>query len=353
MKYLLASAVPYLPQLTGGIEVNTHLLALELNRRACETAVLCKLSLRDSFGARRFLAIGAHFTDVAMDRFLGYRVYRSMKPWRDLSGVIMPKIAIIQNGHMVQMGHAFRNKSIPSIAYLHGTGFDTEGEAWKGTGKELPFSGYIANSTYTARRFEARFGIRPEVIPPIFYPEEYRTAGKGRHVTFINPVAEKGVDLALAIAALCPEIPFLFVRGWPLSPIAEMRLSRRLARLDNVRLCPRSRNMAKIYAETRILLVPSQWDETWGRVVSEAQFSGIPVLASDCGGLPESVGPGGILVGRKDPPEVWAEQLRSLWNEPAKYQFMRESAFAHAARPALDIGYQLDRFMSIAEGIAG
>src|SRR5262249_21620774 len=59
----------------------------------------------------------------------------------------------------------------------------------------------------------------------------------------------------------------------------------------------RTDDMRTVYCDTRILLVPSQWeDETWGRVVSEAQLSGIPVITSDRGGLPESVGPGGIVL---------------------------------------------------------
>ena len=69
--------------------------------------------------------------------------------------------------------------------------------------------------------------------------------------------------------------------------------------------------MAREYAQARILLVPSVWEEAWGRVVTEAQLSGIPVLASAIGGLPESVGPGGILVPPGSDVEVWDAHLRS------------------------------------------
>ena len=40
------------------------------------------------------------------------------------------------------------------------------------------------------------------------------------------------------------------------------------------------------------LLVPSIYEETYGRVVTQAQVNGIPALASSRGGLPESVGEG-------------------------------------------------------------
>lgn len=353
MSLLLASGTPHLPQLIGGLEVNTHQVALEMNRRGHKAAVLSKLSLRDFFGASRFLASRARLSDISVDYALGYPVYRSLRPWTDLRGLKPPRVVVIQNGNMVQMGRTFRGKGVASVAYLHGLEFDTGPRAWHGSGQDLPFSAYIANSTYTAKRFEGRFGIEPSVIPPVFLPELYRTAGNGRHVTFINPVADKGVSLALEIAGLCPEIPFLFVLGWPLSQKAEFELKRRLSALPNVRLIERSGDMAKIYAETRILLVPSQWDETWGRVVSEAQISGIPVLSSDAGALPESVGPGGILLRRNDPASLWAEELRALWSDRAVYEAKREAALAHAGRPELNIRHQIDQLIAITERAAG
>jgi hypothetical protein len=53
---MLVTGTPYLPQVVGGVEVNTHEIATELNRRGCKTAVLAKLSLRDAFGATRILS---------------------------------------------------------------------------------------------------------------------------------------------------------------------------------------------------------------------------------------------------------------------------------------------------------
>lgn len=347
MSLLLASGTPHLPQLFGGLEINTHQIALELNGRGHRTAVLSKLSLRDFFGAALFVASRARLSEISVDRTLGYDVYRSLKPWKDLRGLTLPKVVVVQNGNMVQMARTFRDRDISSVAYLHGLEFDTGPRAWLETESELPFSAYIANSSYTAARFKSKFGIEPAVIPPIFRPEQYRTAGNGKYVTFINPVPVKGLNLALAIAELSPGIPFLFVRGWPLSSKAEAQLNRHLTRLPNVRLVERSDDMRRVYAETRVLLVPSQWDETWGRVVSEAQFSGIPVLSSDSGGLPESVGPGGVLLRRDDSAEVWAEQLRCLWSDPALYNMKREATLSHAGRPALDIDYQMDQLVAI------
>lgn len=349
---LLASGNPHLPQLVGGLEINTHQIALELNGRGHKTAVLSKLSLRDTFGATRFLESCARLSDVCVDRKLGYEVYRSLRPWKDLRGMTMPRVVVVQNSNMVQMGQTFQKGGVSSVAYLHGLEFDTGPRAWAEARDQLPFSAYIANSEFTAARFKAKFGIDTVVIPPIFHPEQYRTPGNGGYVTFINPVPAKGLDLALGVARLCPDIPFIFVRGWPLSAQAEAQLARQLARLPNVRLMARYADMRRLYAETRVLLVPSQWPETWGRVATEAQFSGIPILASDVGGLPESVGPGGVLLRSDDPVERWADELKRLWSDSGHYAAARDAAFSHAARPALDVRRQMDQLIAITERAA-
>jgi glycosyltransferase involved in cell wall biosynthesis len=161
-------------------------------------------------------------------------------------------------------------------------------------------------------------------------------------VTFINPVAAKGLELALAVAAQCPEIPFRFVKAWPLSPAQSIRLKRRIARLRNVELLERRSDMRSIYAETRVLLVPSRpGHETWGRVASEAQFSGIPVLASDVGGLPEAVGPGGTIMSIDASPRAWATALKCLWTDREYYEGKSAAALAYSGRSAINLDRQL------------
>jgi glycosyltransferase involved in cell wall biosynthesis len=91
-----------------------------------------------------------------------------------------------------------------------------------------------------------------------------------------------------------------------------------------------------------MLLVPSQWEsETWGRVVTEAQFSGIPVVASSRGGLPEAVGAGGTILTHDAVAELWAATIRDLWRDDRRHRALSQAALAHAARPAIDPDYQL------------
>ena len=178
-------------------------------------------------------------------------------------------------------------------------------------------------------------------------------AGDRRFVTFINPVAEKGVEVALAIAEQCPEIPFRFVKAWPLGIRHAAKLNSRVRRLCNVEMVGRSNDMSPIYASTRVLLTPSQWEaETWGRVVSEAQFSGIPVLASDRGALPETVGSGGAIIRYNAPAERWAAELKRMWTDHAYYGRLQQAALEHSRRAALDFNRQIDTFLAVATRIA-
>ncbi|XSC45573.1 glycosyltransferase [Bradyrhizobium sp. RDT10] len=353
MNILFASGTSYLPYVVGGLEINTHELALELNRRGVRTSVLSRLPLRRLDGALRAAVNFLRGTDVSVDRQLGYDVYLSRRPWDKLDGLPRPRLVVVQNGNMIEIAKAFLRRGVPPIAYLHGLEFDIGRRRWTGSSAGLPFRAYIANSEFTAARFRDRFGIEACVIPPVFRAERYCTAGDRRFVTFINPVTEKGVEVALAIAEQCPEIPFRFVKAWPLGIRQAAKLNSRLRRLCNVELVERSNDMSPIYASTRVLLVPSQWEaETWGRVVSEAQFSGIPVLASDRGALPETVGAGGAILRHDAPAECWAAELKRMWTDDAYYQRLQLAALGHSRRAALDFNRQIDTFLAVAARIA-
>jgi glycosyltransferase involved in cell wall biosynthesis len=344
------SGNPHIPQLFGGLEVNTHALAGELVRRGNSVCVLAKLSLRNRFGLGRAAMTVVSRRRLWVDSDLGYPVFRSRDPARDVASLPRPAVAVVQNGPMLDLAGGFARLGVPTVAYLHGLGF----EKWPGEPARFPFRGYIANSRFTAARLRNRFGIEAAVLPPLFRRKDYATPVTGNMVTLINPVAVKGVDLALQIAALCPDIPFVFVRGWPLGLKEEAALRRKLRPLRNVALRERVDDMRTIYRETRLLLVPSQWeDETWGRVVSEAQFSGIPVVASDRGGLPEAVGPGGIILGHDAPPAVWANTVADLWSNRVNCDRLSRAALSHSLRAELVPERQVSALIDILRGFAG
>jgi glycosyltransferase involved in cell wall biosynthesis len=344
MDIIFASSNPHLPQTFGGVEFNTHQLALELQRRGHNVAVLTVLSRVDLFGLQREAYLLATGNKVWTDAKLGYLVHRARRPWDVVARLPRYQVAIMTNGRMVDFAKGFAQAGTHNVAYLHGV---TEFKDWDRRlvcGPSPLFPSIWALSEFTAERFRQVHGLESTVIRPIFQEERYKTHVAGRHVTFINPVSEKGVELALQIAELCADIPFVFVLGWPMSRKRLYRLKSKLRQLPNVRLQASTYDIRTVHQNTKVLLVPTspQWDETWGRVVSEAQINGIPVVASNHGALPESVGNGGILLDYKQPPEIWASEIRRLWLDEAYHSQVSQAAVNYSRRAEICPRAQVD-----------
>jgi glycosyltransferase involved in cell wall biosynthesis len=189
------------------------------------------------------------------------------------------------------------------------------------------------------------------VIPPLILPHRYATSVTGDEVLFVNPVPEKGVELAFEIAALCPRRQFRFVEGWPLDPARRAALEARAQALGNVTVQPSTQDMRPVYARTKVLIAPSRWQEAWGRIVTEAQVNGIPVLATRIGGLPESVGSGGLLFAPEASAQEWADALERVFADPAQQATLAQRARMRAAAPDLQADTLVSALLDAARGI--
>ncbi|MGO9242785.1 MAG: thioesterase domain-containing protein [Bryobacteraceae bacterium] len=104
------------------------------------------------------------------------------------------------------------------------------------------------------------------------------------YVAMVNPCAVKGISIFLGIADRMPGVEFAAVPLWGTQPEELEQLRRR----PNIHLIGPYDNMDDLLAQTRVMLVPSVWAEARSRVVLESMSRGLPVLASDVGGLHEA-----------------------------------------------------------------
>jgi glycosyltransferase involved in cell wall biosynthesis len=339
MRILFTIGDSHLPQKSGGAQSSTDQLATGLLARGHAVAVMCRLEAGGwtELGSRIKRRIGR--TRFSRDAIPGYPVFRAWDP-TDASEVVRrfrPDVAVVQNGDTMAIARSLESEGVPVVLYFRDVEFDKLG----GNPADLSNALYVANSAFTARRHREAFDVTCAVIPPLVDAGRYRTSTTRANVTFINPYPVKGLDVALALAEGCPDIPFVFVESWSLSDEVRAVLDARLAKLPNVTLRPRTGDMRSVYGEARILLAPSRWEEAWGRVATEAHCSGIPVVGSRQGGLPEAIGPGGVTLDIDAPIADWVAAVRRLWDDEEHYARLSAAALAYSNRPEMRPEHQL------------
>jgi glycosyltransferase involved in cell wall biosynthesis len=219
-------------------------------------------------------------------------------------------------------------------------------------------AGIVAIGRHMAGYIEEALHRPATVIhPPIYgtgpFPH-YSNFDRGR-VVMINPSAVKGISIFLRVAEHFADCEFGVLPGW--GTTADDR--RAVERLPNVKLLPHAPRIDEVLAETRVLLMPSLWYEGFGLIVMENMLRGIPVIASDSGGLKEAkAGTRYVIpvktieryqpvfdelampkpVVEENDPAPWFAALRELLTDREAYE--RESAASR--RAALDFVAGLD-----------
>jgi len=212
---------------------------------------------------------------------------------------------------------------------------------------EGPLVAMHAESQFIADRVTAQLELPSEPIYPLIDRERIIASRHDRRfVTFVNPSPVKGVGIALEMVRLLPEREFLFVESWPLPEQRRAELREQAAQLPNLWLEPAADDVSMVWARTAVLLVPSQWQEAFGRVAVEAAANGVPQLASRVGGLPEAVGDGGLILDPHDPPERWARELNRLLTDGELYERLSLAAQEHSSSPILDPDQICNRFLA-------
>jgi len=201
-----------------------------------------------------------------------------------------------------------------------------------GSGTELPYASaradeeqvvakakaVIATSDWTRRWLLDAYSLLPEnvhVVEPGVDSASVvpGTADGGRLLCIAAVVPHKGQDILLdALGSLTDrDWTCTFVGSLDRDPIFAFRLVQQAAAYgiaDQVAFVgPRTGDeLGEAYAQSDLLVLPSR-NETYGMVITEALARGVPVVATDVGGVPTALGAGmgtiqpGLLVPPADP----------------------------------------------------
>jgi len=255
-----------------------------------------------------------------------------------------PQALLTYGGHpanLALMARA-RNAGIPVAFHLHNFAYPDRSAFASAAAVLVP-------SEFSRRHHARRLGLRCTALPIPFSPARALAADpRPRFLTFVNPVPEKGLAVFARVAAELgrrrPDVPILVVEGrGSVATLAEWGAD--LAGLDTLHRMASTPDPRAFYRVSRAVLMPSLWRESGGLVAQEAMANGIPVLASDRGALPETLGDSGFVLpvpprytpeGRAIPTarEVapWVAAVERLWDDPAFEAEHRALARAAARR---------------------
>lgn len=192
------------------------------------------------------------------------------------------------------------------------------------------------------------------VDPTVFHPATAPSAGPPVivHVSNFRPIKRvpQVVEAFARVAAHTPARLRLIGDG-PERPAVEALVAQH-GLGDRVELLGKQPDLGPLLRDCALFLLPSR-DESFGLAALEALASGVPVIASAVGGLPEVVRQGetGWLVPADDPGAM-ADRALALLRDPARRETMARAARADAeARFAP--GPLLDRAEAVYRRVSG
>lgn len=208
----------------------------------------------------------------------------------------------------------------------------------------------VVPSDFSREHYRHAIGLNCIALPPVVDLSRVVVdrPGGGKYLTYVNPIPEKGVFLfARIVAALGerrPDIPVLVVEGRGRADWLR-RCGLNSANTTSVFRMPNTSDPRNFYHVSRLLIMPSVWQESFGRVAVEGMMNGIPVVASDRGALPKVIGQGGVCLPiplhvssetrtplTEEELARWIGTILDLWDNPASLHAATLAARAAAER---------------------
>lgn len=185
----------------------------------------------------------------------------------------------------------------------------------------------VTNSDYMRHEIKDLFSTESPVsviYPSMDLPRCKPTVNQLEKIGFINKGVRKGRNLILELTRQLPDKKFL-IYGERLEPENSQPIK-------NVQNMGHQNDRVTMFGSADLFLVPSVWDEPYGRVAAEAIWCGKPVVVSKKGGLPEAA-PNELFWEESADPRRWKKKIEWL-EDPAHRLDIRnaiEGAQAHIA----------------------
>ncbi|MCP4676082.1 MAG: glycosyltransferase family 4 protein [Deltaproteobacteria bacterium] len=342
LKVLIAHHRWWYPTAVSGADLANHEFARKLIEKGVELRVhgITPPDLSARADRREYHADGIPVSLVRTEFSKRLRaVIREFKPDVVLTSCPEPNCGA---DDMTRMVETINRAGLPVVLYVHN--IETTLPLFKHVKNDL--AKVVTNSEFMAGRINEIWKTDSEVVYPVPDWKPIQAEGSdGSFITFFNPVPHKGLGIAHTLVTVrFKNRPFLFVEGF----IDPEDHGIALTRSGNLVHARRSPDVAAIYMMTRTVVIPSQWEEPFGRVALEAMYNRIPVIASRTGGLPESVGDGGILIDEFSDVDCWVEAIERL-DDPKERRRAIEAGKKHVKKFSLDL--EADKLLEILRNI--
>jgi hypothetical protein len=233
-----------------------------------------------------------------------------------------PGVVIVSRVHRrawMEIHTSLRRARIPVVFYVRETAtFEHVPLA------QLPPDLAVTNSDAHRRRAE-ELGVQACTIPSLIEFDSGDEQTTREVALFVKPLPSRGLAVAVALARERLDIHFAFQLPWLLRRRDHRALRRWIRGQQNIELRALELHSTSVYRDARVLVLPYQVDNR-PRVVLEAQWNGIPVLATGLPAHREAVGPGGLFVAADAPPAEWATSFDAIWDNKSTYERVRVSA---------------------------
>ena len=241
--------------------------------------------------------------------------FRDGKVCEDCVGKVVPYPGIVHS--------CYRQNTVASIGVATMISFHRAMQTW--TNK---VNRYISLTEFARQKFIAG-GLPADKIsvkPNFVHPDPGEGVGEGDYALYVGRLSvEKGLDtLLLAWERLHPQIALKIVGDGPLSPMVEAA-TRRLSNVEWLGRRPMT-EVHRLMGAAKVVVFPSKWYETFGRVAVESFAKGTPVVASKIGAISELIDHQKTgLYFEPGNPEDLADKVEWLLSHPDVVIQMRQS----------------------------